>query len=164
MRGIISISAHSQVKAAGTDFLLKAGTVTWEKTYELPGHSAAAITEAINQRLIIFTKKKLAPSLAFEVKNDKLSLKDFGAKPISTSFFAQLYMNYNVEITVTEGKYIVTLRNIYLDNKDATNKKAGDISKFICTMSKVSFKTDEGLMEGLSYIDQHFSNLFNLKE
>ena len=157
-------ATFAQVKAKGTDFQLKAGTVTWEKTYELPGRSAAAINETLLAgALTVFDEKKIPPSLSFDITNDKVRLKDFGAKPMSTSFLAQLYMNYHAEISVADGKYTVTLRNIYMDNKDSTQKKAGDISKFICTTSNVSFKTDETLMKGLGYVDQHFSNLFKLK-
>ncbi|HEY0091886.1 MAG TPA: hypothetical protein VGB43_05305, partial [Flavobacterium sp.] len=100
--------------------------------------------------------------VSFDVKDDKPSLKKYGAKETKTSIIAQLYMKYAVKVDIEDGKYIVTVKDIFMDNKDATERKSGEITKFACNTSNLTFKEDSAIKKGLFYNHLHLLEKFNV--
>ena len=162
----ISVNIFAQVKAPDTDFILKAGSVYWQHVYEVPGKATAEITQLIEEKFPDgINRENFAKSekqITFLVKNDKPNIKKMGGKETKTHTIALLYMKYQVTIDIQDGRYTATLRQIFLDNLDATERKSGDISKFACNTSNLTFKTDPGVLKGLVYDHMHFLQKFDI--
>lgn len=160
--GIIS----AQVKAPGTDFILQNKVVFWQHTYTLEGKTADEIAVMIKEKMASVTSDTVVATqkqqFAFPVKNDKADIRKYGGKPFKTVTFAQLYMDYSPVIDVEDNKYKVTIREILLSNNDATEKKAGRLDKFVCNTSNISFKTEEGVQKGLTYLNSHLTDKFDV--
>ena len=158
--------AAAQVKAAETDFILKAGSVYWQHVYNIPGKSAEAISGLLDTNLEAAPFKesysKTDQKITFRINDDKPNIKKYGGKVMKTALIAQLYMKYDVIIDIVDNQYTVTVKNIFLDNRDATEKKSGDISKFACTTSNVSFKTDDKVRNGLAYSHRHLLEKYDV--
>jgi len=163
---LISINAATQVKAPETDFILKNASVTWQHIYEVPGTSSAEISKLITGKFASYLPEVALSTpvnpIIFSVKNDKPNIKKYGAKEMKTSIVAQLYMKYDAVIDIKDNQYTVTLSKIFLDNKDSTQRKSGDISKFICNTSNLTFKTDEKIAEATRYNHKHFIEKFDV--
>ncbi len=164
---MIGAAAISQVKAPETDFVLQNGKVFWKHAFDVKGKSASDLAALLESRfssaprIIGFAK---SPSkITFTVQDDKPNLRFYGAKPMTTSIIAQLYMKYDVSIDLMNECYTVTLTNIFLDNKDLTERKSGEISKFVCNLSNLTFKTDEIIQNGLKLDHRFFIDRFTIE-
>lgn len=164
---LISCGAVAQVKAPETDFILQNGSVFWKHTFELKGKDATEIAALLDSKFSAAPRvsafSRSAPKITFRIEDDKPNLKLYGAKRMTTSIIAQLYMKYDVAIDVTKDCYTVTLTNIVLDNKDLTERKSGEISKFVCNLSNLTFKTDEIIQNGLKIDNRFFIDRFTIE-
>ncbi len=160
---LLSINLTAQVKAPGTDFILKAGSVFWQHSYEAQGMSAQEVAEKLEAK---FSGNegyhKTDKKIVFLVNNDKPNIKKYGAKEMKTSIIAQLYMKYNVSIELAENSYTVTVKNVFMDNKDKTENVSGELTKFVCNTSNLTFKTSESIQKGLVYNHMHFLEKFQI--
>ena len=163
---LLSTGSFAQVKAPETDFILKAGTVYWQHVYDVPGKSSTEILQLVEEKFPEGINRdhfvKNDKQASFQVHNDKPNIRKMGGKEAKTHTIALLYMKYQATIDIEDGKYTATLRNIFLDNKDATERKSGDISKFACNTSNLTFKTDPGILKGLIYLDMHLLEEFDI--
>ena len=164
---LIALSATAQVKAPETDFVLKHGKVTWQHKYEIAGMTADSLLSSIIAKATEDPRNsdpiKVENNLTFVVNNDKQNIKKYGGKEMKTSIIAQLYMKYEVSVTASDSTYVVSLKEIFVDNKDRTERKFGEISKFICNTSNLTFKDDPAILKGLTYIDKHFLDRFDVR-
>jgi len=161
----LPLIACTQVKAPSTDFVLQAGKVFWQHTYE-----SDLETEALMSTLLERIKSDprhtepttTSSEIRFTVDNDRVNARKYGLKEFKLATVAKLYMKYDAVIEVKDKQYTVTVRNIFMDNKDRTDRKSGDVSSFVCNMSNLTFKTDPKVMEGLGLVDRHFRERFDL--
>ncbi|HEX9979201.1 MAG TPA: hypothetical protein VGB50_01390 [Flavobacterium sp.] len=161
-----ALFASAQVKAPETDFILQNKVVFWQHTYDIAEKSSSEISSMVKERMASVTADTVVATnqaqFTLPVKRDKVNFKKYGGTSFNTIAFAQLYMDYSVVIDVSDNKYRVTIRQIKLDNRDATEKKAGDLSTFVCNTSNISFRTDEGTRKGMQYMHKHFLEKFDI--
>ncbi len=158
-------SSFAQVKAPDTDFVLQYAKVFWEHSYESDLSSAeliAQLTERLKSDPRNSEPSVVGNTIRFSVDNDKPNIKKYGAKEMKTSIIAKLYLKYDAVIEVKDNAYSVKLTNIFLDNKDRTERNSGDITKYVCNTSNLTFKTDEGVQQGMRYVNRHLTEKYDL--
>jgi hypothetical protein len=160
-------SCFAQTKHPETDFYLENNKMYWEHTYEVLSKSTDDLIKYFQKEVLINIKQDnfqiIDNTISFEVNDDKVNFKKYGGTAMGTAFIAQLFMKYLVVIDFKDNKYRVTVKDIFLDNKELQYRMSGDISEFCTKKATTVFLTGKTITTGMIYNHKHFLEKFDIK-
>lgn len=162
---LISFSGFSQIKQPETDFYLENGKVYWQHVYEVPGKNIEELIKYFQKEVIINIKQdnfqNIDNTISFTIQDDQCNYKKYGGTTMGSILFVSNSMKYLVVIDFKEGKYRVTAKDIYLDNKlYGLGHDSGDLAEYVTKNNQTLFTTNNLASKGLIYFDKHFLEKF----
>ena len=157
-------SQNSELKLF--DFILENQELIWQHVYESDLKKEELSNLYINNVLSSMSKNNLnqfKDRITFEIEGDKVNIKKYGGSWGSTAIFAQYPQNYLAVIDLKDNKYRVTVKNIKTDYRRA-KQGFSDLAITVTKKRKTQFKDAKSVTMGLSYIDKHFLNKFDMKK
>lgn len=148
------------------DFILENQELIWQHVYESDLKKEELSNLYINNVLSSMSKNNLnqfKDRITFEIEGDKVNIKKYGGSWGSTAIFAQYPQNYLAVIDLKDNKYRVTVKNIKTDYRRA-KQGFSDLAITVTKKRKTQFKDAKSVTMGLSYIDKHFLNKFDMKK
>jgi len=162
---LITFSTLAQIKHPDTDFYLQNGKVYWQHVYEVPGKNTDELIKYFEKEVMINFKQDnfqiIDNTISFTINDDKINFRKYGGTAMGTVLFTLAFYNYLVVIDFKEGKYRVSVKEIFIDNKIfGPGQSSGYLEEFI-TKKKGSMFTTNGLATtGLIYNHKYFLEKF----
>lgn len=163
---LFSINCFSQTKQPETNFYLENGKVYWQNIYEVPGKNIDDLIQYFRKEVLTDIKQDnfqiIDNTISFVIDNDKVNFKKYGGTTMGTAIFIQYYYKYLVVIDFKEEKYRVTVKDIFLDNKNIMVRDSGNFEEYITKKKNTEFTTNSIAIKGLQYFHKDFLNKFNI--
>lgn len=163
---LFSINCFSQTKQPETNFYLENGKVYWQNIYEVPGKNIDDLIQYFRKEVLTDIKQDnfqiIDNTISFVIDNDKVNFKKYGGTTMGTAIFIQHYYKYLVVIDFKEEKYRVTVKDIFLDNKNIMVRDSGNFEEYITKKKNTEFTTNSITIKGLQYFHKDFLNKFNI--
>lgn len=162
---LISFSAFAQLKHSETDFYLYNGKVYWEHIYVVPNKNTEDLIKYFKKEVITNLQydnfQLIDNTISFEINDDKVDFKKYGGTTMGTVLFVDSYFKYLAIIDFKDEKYRITLKEIFLDNKNIMARSQGYFQEYITKKKSTLFTTNNLATKGIIYFDKHFLEKFD---